>query len=117
MQNFRLPAQQDYRQIAIAGKKLYAGKLFLKYIESPDGVCRFCFVAKKRNGCAVFRNRCRRILRPLFFAASRNAPKPYWCMIFVGENEKDFSRERLHADAEQALQRLGWTKPRDALAT
>jgi len=111
LQTFRLLAQQDYRQIAIEGKKVYAGNLFLKWIDSPDGVCRFCFVVKKRNGNAVFRNRCRRILRPLFFAQSEFAPKALWCMIFVGENEKTFDRLRLHSDASKAFERLGWLAP------
>lgn len=93
------------------GKKVYAGNLFLKWIESPDGVCRFCFIVKKKNGCAVFRNRCRRILRPLFFAQSTYAPRALWCMVFVGENEATFDRSRLHADAQQVFTRLGWDAP------
>ena len=44
----------------------------MQWIESPDGVCRFCFLARKKNGSAVYRNRCRRILRPIFFEKARD---------------------------------------------
>jgi len=78
----------------------------MRFIESPDGVCRFSFLAKKKNGCAVYRNRCRRILRPVFFAEAPNFKKPIWAMVFVNDKEGEMTSERLRASAKVIFEKL-----------
>ncbi len=89
----------------------------MRWIESPDGVCRFCFVAKKKNGNAVYRNRCRRVLRPVFYAwaFSLNAScaptehsdkQPIWAMVFVNDTAKEMTAERLRSSAAKLLEKL-----------
>lgn len=78
----------------------------MRWIESPDGVCRFCFVAKKKNGNAVYRNRCRRVLRPVFFAQSPNFAKPVWAMIFVNDKQSVMTPERLRASASVLFEKM-----------
>lgn len=58
------------------------------------------------NGNAVYRNRCRRILRPIFFEASSHLKEPVWAMIFVNENFKDMTPERLHESATKLLSKM-----------
>jgi ribonuclease P protein component len=80
----------------------------MQWIESPDGVCRFCFIAKKKNGNAVYRNRCRRILRPVFFAQVPLIEKPVWAMLFVNDNSKIMNSERLREAAKKIFEKMRW---------
>lgn len=80
----------------------------MQWIESPDGVCRFCFLAKKKNGSAVYRNRCRRILRPIFFGKAPAVQSPVWAMIFVNDREGEMTSGRLRAAAEKIFEKMGW---------
>jgi len=78
----------------------------MKWIKSLDSICRFCFVVKKKNGNAVYRNRCRRILRPVFFEASSQMKEPVWAMIFVNENHEDMTPEKLRESANKLLSKM-----------
>lgn len=80
----------------------------MQWMESPDGVCRFCFVARKRNGSAVYRNRCRRILRPLFFEKAASVESPVWAMVFVNDKEGEMTSTRLHKAAKKIFDKMGW---------
>ena len=80
----------------------------MRWMESPDGVCRFCFLAKKKNGNAVYRNRCRRILRPIFFEMSKTISVPVWAMIIVNDKEDEMTSGRLHKASRQIFEKMGW---------
>ena len=80
----------------------------MRWIDSPDGSCRFCFLAKKRNGNAVYRNRCRRILRPLFFSKVPDIGNPVWAMVIVNDRAADMTSERLRESAMKIFRKMGW---------
>ena len=80
----------------------------MRWIDSPDGFCRFCFLAKKKNGNAVYRNKCRRILRPLFFGMVPDIKKPVWAMIFVNDTAEEMTAERLREGAFKIFRKMEW---------
>lgn len=88
----------------------------MRWIESPDGFCRFCFLAKKKNGNAVYRNKCRRILRPLFFERVPHIQKPVWAMIIVSDNSEVMSSERMRESAQKIFRKMEWTDGLDTQA-
>lgn len=108
LRSYRLPSQPAYRQVAVQGKYVRASSISMRWIESPDGFCRFCFLAKKKNGNAVYRNKCRRILRPLFFGKVPSIQKPVWAMIIVSDNAQEMTSERLRDSALKIFSKMGW---------
>ena len=80
----------------------------MRWIESPDGFCRFCFLAKKKNGNAVYRNKCRRILRPLFFGMVPNIKKPVWAMVVVTVRQQELTSEKLRESALKIFRKMEW---------
>ena len=88
----------------------------MKWIESPDGVCRFCFLAKKKNGNAVYRNKCRIVLRPLFFGMVPQIKKPVWAMIVVTDPAPQMTPARLRESAMKLFRKMEWTLPEGATA-
>ena len=80
----------------------------MRWIESPDGFCRFCFLAKKKNGNAVYRNKCRRILRPLFFGMVPNIKKPVWAMVVVTVGQQELTSEKLRESALKIFNKMEW---------
>ncbi|MCQ2060814.1 MAG: ribonuclease P protein component [Fibrobacter sp.] len=108
LRSYRLPTQPAYRQVTIQGKYVRASSLAMRWIESPDGFCRFCFVARKKNGNAVYRNKCRRVLRPLFFSQVPEIKKPVWAMVFVNDDSKEMTPERLRESALKLFRKMEW---------
>ena len=88
----------------------------MKWIESPDGFCRFCFLAKKKNGNAVYRNKCRRVLRPLFFGMVPQIKKPVWAMVVVTDPASQMTPARLRESAMKLFRKMEWTLPEGATA-
>ena len=85
----------------------------MRWIESPDGFCRFCFLAKKKNGNAVYRNTCRRVLRPLFYAKVPDIQKPVWAMVVVTDSSAEMTPQRLRESAQKLFRKMEWDGPRD----
>ena len=113
LRSYRLPTQPAYRQVAIQGKFVRSPSLSMKWIDSPDGSCRFCFLAKKKNGNAVYRNKCRRLLRPLFFESVPHIAKPVWAMIIVSDKAAEVSSERMRQSALKVFKKMEWTEGLD----
>jgi len=106
LKKFRFPSRVSYGLVASKGKKLKAGVLNLKILPAPDTCNRFCFVIKKKNGCAAFRNRCRRILRNTFFEAAKDFKKTLWIMVLTDMNESDPNWNELRESAKCAISLL-----------
>ena len=83
----------------------------MRWIDSPDGSCRFCFLAKKRNGNAVYRNKCRRVLRPLFFGMVPAIEKPVWAMVIVNDPSDVMTPDRLRESALNIFRKMEWKVP------
>ena len=68
-------------------------------------------MAKKKNGNAVYRNKCRRILRPLFFGMVPAISKPVWAMVIVNDSSKEMTPERLRESALKIFRKMEWALP------
>ena len=108
LRSYRLPNQPAYRQVAVQGKFVRSPSLSMRWIESPDGSCRFCFLAKKKNGNAVYRNKCRRVLRPLFFGMVPAISRPVWAMVIVNDSSETMTAERLRESAAKIFRKMEW---------
>jgi ribonuclease P protein component len=106
LKKFRFPSRVSYSLVASKGKRLRSGVLNIKMLSASDACNRFCFIIKKKNGCAAFRNRCRRILRNIFFEATENFKKTLWIMVIVDMNEDNANWEGLRESAKCAISLL-----------
>ena len=106
LKNFRFPSQASYGTVALRGKRLKLGFLNLKILPAPDARSRFCFVVKKKSGNAVFRNRCRRILRPIFFSEAKNFKEPLWIMAMVEMSKANADWKAFRACGEAAVKKV-----------
>jgi len=107
LKNFRFQSQAAYIAVASKGKMLRFGFLNIKVLPASDASNRFCFVVKKKNGNAVFRNHCRRVLRPVFFNEAKNFESPLWIMATVKMNKANADWKALRACGEEAVKALG----------
>jgi len=107
LKNFRFPSLASYGTVASKGKRLKFGLLNLKVLPAPDACTRFCFVVKKKSGNAVFRNRCRRILRCVFFNEAKNFKEPLWIMVIVEMNKANADWKVLRACGAGTVQNFG----------
>ncbi|MDR1812606.1 MAG: ribonuclease P protein component [Candidatus Fibromonas sp.] len=107
LKNFRFQSQAAYIAVASKGKRFRFGFLNLRVLPAPDTCNRFCFVVKKKNGNAVFRNRCRRVLRPVFFNEAKNFKSPLWIMAMVDMNGANTDWKALRRCGEEAVKVLG----------
>jgi ribonuclease P protein component len=106
LKKFRFSSQGSYRIVAAKGKRFSSPLLNLKVLPAQDGNSRFCFIIKKKNGCAVFRNKCRRILREIFFEGAKNFEKPLWVMVIVEMNELGANWGAFRESGERAVDKL-----------
>jgi len=103
---FRFPSKASYSEVASKGKRLKFGVLSLKMLPAPDFCTRFCLITKKKNGCAVFRNRCRRILRSIFFNSAKNFKKPLWIMATIAMNAENADWKELRSCGNRVVAAL-----------
>ena len=106
LKNFRFPSKASYNIVASRGKRLRFGFLSLKILPAPDACNRFCFVIKKKNGNAVFRNKCRRILRIEFFKEAKNFKFPFWLMAVVEMSNANANWQELKLNAKAVANKL-----------
>ncbi|MDR3001692.1 MAG: ribonuclease P protein component [Fibromonadaceae bacterium] len=102
LKSFRFPSRVSYAIVASRGKRFSFGFLNLKALPAPDSQTRFCFVVKKKNGSAVFRNRCRRVLRHILFKAAKNFKEPLWIMATINMNKANADWKALRENANSS---------------
>jgi ribonuclease P protein component len=106
LKKFRFPSKASYSIVASKGERVKFGFLSLKILQSPDARNRFCFIVKKKSGCAVFRNRCRRVLRPIFFNEAKNFKVPLWIMATVEMSRTNADWKVLRACGVEAARKV-----------
>ena len=65
------------------------------------------FLARKKNGNAVYRNRCRHS-PPYFLCAGSQGQKPVWAMLFVNDKAAEMTSARLHESAVKIFRKMHW---------
>jgi len=73
---------------------------------APDACNRFCFVVKKKSGNAVFRNKCRRIMRSVLFKEAKKFKSPVWIMVIVEMSHINANWGALRKDAGKLVVEL-----------
>lgn len=91
-----LKSAKDFERVFKEGKRASTPLLRIKVSQSQDegGLGRVAFVAAKRLGNAVYRNRCKRLMRE----AARSVGLPFhgWDMIL-------FATDRTHGASPDAI--------------
>ena len=67
-------------------------------------------MAKKKNGNAVYRNRCRRLLRPIFYSMVPAIEKPVWAMVIVNDKADQVTGQRFQETAQKVFEKMGWSR-------
>lgn len=102
-----IKSKRDFERVFSRGKRLNDPLLRIRVATLDEGVPgRVAFVAAKRLGNAVFRNRCKRVLREA--ARICNVPGDgYDVILFSTSRTHDSSPEQVAASLGRMLERLG----------
>ncbi len=76
-----LRLNSDFRRAYGRGKSRADSYLVSYALKNRTGVCRYGITTSKKIGCAVERNRCRRIIRAAFAELSGQCGS--WDLVFV----------------------------------
>jgi ribonuclease P protein component len=97
----------DFRRAYGRGKSLAHPLLVTYALRNRVGVCRYGITTSKKVGCAVERNRCRRVI----FEALRTldkSPRPGWDVVFVARTRtKTVKSTDIQQVMRAQLERLG----------
>ncbi|MBK1971160.1 ribonuclease P protein component [Campylobacter sp. TTU-622] len=99
----RLNQSEEFSLIYKKGKKWHCKGAIIFYLKSPEK--KVAFVASKKVGKAVVRNRSKRVLRALFFSIKNQLE--YGKYIIVAKAEiKDFSFFELEKNFRWGLKKI-----------
>jgi ribonuclease P protein component len=84
-----LKQNSDFRRLYGRGKPHKHPALVTYVLKNRVGICRVGITTSKKLGCAVERNRCRRIIREAY---RKNAPmcSGGWDIVFVARHKTKF---------------------------
>lgn len=102
-----IKSKRDFERVFSRGKRVNGSLLRIRVAESDEGAPgRVAFVAAKRLGNAVFRNRCKRVLREA--ARVSDLPKDgFDVILFSTSATHDSSPEQVGAALRKMLERAG----------
>ena len=102
-----IKSKRDFERVFSSGKRLNGSLLRIRMARVDEGVPgRVAFVAAKRLGNAVFRNRCKRVLREA--ARLSGLPKDgFDVILFSTHDTHDSSPEQVAAALRKMLGRAG----------
>jgi len=84
-----LKQNSDYRRAYGRGRALTNPALVTYVLKNRAGVCRIGITTGKKLGCAVERNRCRRIIREAYRAVAPLCSGG-WDIVFVARHKTKF---------------------------
>ena len=102
-----IKSKRDFERVFSRGRRFHAQLLRIRVAASDEGApSGVAFVAAKRLGNAVFRNRCKRVLRE----AARLCGLPgdgYDVLLFATSRTHDSSPEQVASSLRRLLKRAG----------
>ncbi|TBR82425.1 ribonuclease P protein component [Campylobacter novaezeelandiae] len=99
----RLNQSEEFSLIYKKGKKWHCKGIIIFYLKNPEK--KVAFVASKKVGKAVIRNRSKRILRALFFGVKDKLEDGKYIMVAKAEI-KEFSFFELEKNLKWGLKKL-----------
>lgn len=102
-----IKSKRDFERVFSRGRRYNEGLLRIRVAKSDEGVPgRVAFVAAKRLGNAVFRNRCKRVLRES--ARACGLPRDgFDIILFSTSRTHDSSPEQVAASLRRLLDKAG----------
>jgi len=102
-----LKQNSDFRRVYGRGRALTNPALVTYVLKNRAGICRVGITTGKKLGCAVERNRCRRIIREAY---RKNAPlcSGGWDIVFVARHRtKTLSSSKIEAIMHEHFKAAG----------
>ncbi|MCI6274726.1 MAG: ribonuclease P protein component [Coriobacteriaceae bacterium] len=102
-----IKSHAEFERVFSRGRRYNDALLRIRVVSTGEGdPPRVAFVAPKRLGTAVYRNRCKRVLREAARACS--LPRDgYDVILFSTDKTHDSSPERVAVSLERLLERAG----------
>jgi ribonuclease P protein component len=104
----KLRKKSDFAKVATSGKKTFAPSLIIQTALSEGEGVRVGFIASKKVGCAVLRNRAKRKMRALAKEVLSTRAKTGWDYVLVAHPSVPAkSYGSLKKELEQAIKKIG----------
>lgn len=111
----KLKKNKDFQNIYKSGKKLYGNLSIIFFCKNNLKYNRLGFVASKKIGNAVCRNRAKRLFREYYRSIEKNLSIVGYDFIFVskrkfGENFKEISYQEMKKDIDKIFSKSNFFK-------
>lgn len=113
MQNYiSLNQNKDFLRLYYRGKSCAKPAVVVYAAKNRAGTCRVGITTSKKIGCAVERNRSRRIIRAAWQTVLKeNEIKGNWDFVFVARNKTKYQKStRIKREMLEAFEQLGVIK-------
>lgn len=107
----RIRLESEYKKILSKGRRIYS-KFFTLFIfpaekTDEENPTRFGFIASKKVGKAVARNRAKRLIREIIRVNLDNIKDGYELVVIISPNAVDQDFETLQKAVLESLQKAG----------